>query len=141
MGADQHAAGEKGACLCQDFADALNWASPAGSSDGEPDGCTVYYDVFLECDGDPSIDGIEGILLKWEPIEDEFCEPGPVGSGTFTFFSDLPPVAIDEENLFLIEKHSGEACEGAITGVFPSLVCDPVATDASSWSRLKRLYE
>jgi hypothetical protein len=129
-----------GTCLCSDFAQNIIFAEPGGSSDGYPDGCTVEYDAYLECNGDPSIPGIEGILFKWEPIEDMGCEPGPTGQGTFVFYSDLDPVPVDEELPLVVQKASGDYCEGSIGGVFPSLPCDPVTGDDASWSRVKGLY-
>ena len=130
-----------GTCLCSDVAAALNFPAVAGSSDGYPGGCTVDYEAFLECDGDPSIPGDEGILIKWEPLEmADGCEPGPTGTGTFTFCSDLGPVPVDEWLPLLIEKNAGEFCEGGITGVFPGLACDPVAAEGATWSEIKGYY-
>ncbi len=130
-----------GTCGCQDIADAINFDYPAGSSDGEPDACTVEYEAFLECNGDPSIP-IEGILFKWEPlIDDPYCEPGPVGTGQFIFYSDYAPVAVDDSLPLVAEKNDGSHCEGTIDGVFPGLECNPVATEASTWSEVKSLYD
>ena len=129
-----------GNCDCGEFATTIDFAPIAGESNGEPDGCTVQYEAFLECNGDPSIP-VEGILFKWEPImADDGCEPGPVGTGAFTFFSDLEPVAIDSDLPLIVEKNDGESCEGGITGVFPGLLCNPVATEATSWSQVKGVY-
>jgi len=129
-----------GTCLCQDFLDALSWEDPAGSSDGYPAPCTVDYRAFLECDGDPSIPGVEGILLKFEPIEDEFCEPGPTGTGTFVFYSNLDPYPINEEILSVVDKHAGEYCFGYMAGDFPDMPCDPVDSEDSSWGNVKGLF-
>jgi len=113
----------------------------AGSSDGTPDGCLVEYEAFLECNGDPSIP-IEGILFKWEPLlMDPNCEPGPTGTGQFVFYSDFGPVAVDDSLPLVAEKNSGEACEGSIDGVFPGLPCNPVGTEARSWTEVKGLYD
>ena len=131
---------EGGNCNCEDFSDALAWEDPVGSSNGEPDDCTVYYAAYLECDGDPSIPDVEGILLKFEPYEDDDCEPGPVGFGTFVFYSDLEPAPIAENNLFLIDKFAGFACSGEISGDFPGMACDPVSNESSTWSGVKSLY-
>jgi hypothetical protein len=130
-----------GNCSCDDFADALAWEDPAGSSNGEPDDCTVDYALYLECEGDPSIPDVEGILLKFEPYEDDECEPGPTGTGIFVFYSDLEPAPIAEDNLFLIDKFAGFACSGEVTGVFPGLACDPVASEHRTWTGVKSLYD
>lgn len=129
-----------GNCNCQDFADALAWEYPSGYSDGYPGGCTVYYETYLECGGDPSVPDVEGIILKYEPIYDEECEPGPTGSGTFVFYSDLEPAPIADDNLFLIDKHAGYVCTGEISGDFPALVCDPVSNESRTWTNVKGLY-
>lgn len=129
-----------GTCTCQDFTDALSWDSPIGTSNGYPEPCTVEYEGFLECGGDPSIPEVSGFLLKFEPIEDEFCEPGPTGTATFTFYSNLPPVPIDEEILSVVDKHAQEYCFGNMSGDFPAMACDPVGTQDSSFGSLKGLF-
>ncbi len=129
-----------GSCLCGDFLDALSWDDPAGSSNGYPMPCTVYYQANLECDGDPSIPEVIGILLKFEPIYDEFCEPGPTGTATFIFYSNLPPAPIDEEILSVVDKHALEYCFGHLAGDFPSMVCDPVGDVESSWGGVKGMF-
>ncbi|MCK9994703.1 MAG: hypothetical protein KAH56_00315 [Candidatus Krumholzibacteria bacterium] len=129
-----------GTCLCQDFVDALSWGDPIGSSNGYPEPCTVQYSGYLECEGDPSIPEVTGYLLKFEPIEDEFCEPGPTGTGTFIFYSNLPPAPIDEEILSVVDKHAGEYCFGNMSGEFPAMACDPVGDEGSSWGNLKGIF-
>jgi hypothetical protein len=128
-----------GTCRCQDFMDALIWDDPAGSSDGTPMPCTVDYQAFLECEGDPSIPEVEGILLKFEPIEGD-CEPGPTGTGTFVFYSNLPPYPINEELLSVVDKYSLEYCFGFLSGDFPTMVCDPVGNEDSNWGELKGMF-
>jgi len=129
-----------GNCDCAEIASAIAFAYPGGSSDGEPDGCLVDYEGFVECNGDPSIP-IDGILLKWEPLMmEDGCEPGPLGTGWFVFYSDYPPVPVDDSIPILAEKNDGDFCAGLIGGVFPSLPCNPVPTEGTSWSDLKALY-
>ncbi len=129
-----------GTCLCQDFHDALIWESPVGYSDGYPDGCTVDYEGYIECEGDPSLSGFEGFLLKFEPIEGGSCEPGSTGTGTFVFYSDLPPAPIDEDVLSVVDKHSQEHCAGHLAGDFPAMVCDPVSNEDAAWGQLKGMF-
>ena len=128
-----------GNCDCQDFADAIVFDYPVGSTTGQPVPCTLSYWYELNCGGDPSI-GVPGIMFKFEPYEDEDCEPGPYGTGTFTFYSDLAPGHIADDNLFLIEKYSLYYCYGHIEGDFPNLPCDPVPTESGSWGAVKSLY-
>ena len=147
---------ETGTCTCQDFVDALSWGNPIGSSNGYPMGCTVDYQGYLECRGDPSIPGVGGILLKFEPIPagpnlpgidgivretlQDVCEPGPTGTGTFVFYSDLPPVPIDEDILSGVDKHGKQYCYGHMSGDFPAMACDPVGSEDTSWGTLKGMF-
>jgi len=130
-----------GNCTCEEFAAVLHWLDPVGYSDGVPQGCTVDYEAYFECNGDPSIPGIEVPLLKYEPYETGDCEPGPSGTATFYLYSDLAPATISEENLFLVDKHGQLACTGPLTGEFPGLPCDPTAKVRASWGGMKRIYQ
>jgi hypothetical protein len=125
-------------CAPEEILSAVHWADPAAYSTGDPDGCTVYYDVVLTQNGDPSID-LEGIILKFEPREND-CEPGPTGEATFVFYSDDPPAPILMPNGFLSDKAGQIICYGEITGVFPGLECDPTVVLPSSWGALKGSY-
>jgi len=127
-----------GTCDCQDIQEALTLVNPAGSSDGVG-GCTVNYDAFLECEGDPSIPEVDGILLKFEPIE-EGCEPADTGTGTFVFYSDLDPVPVDEDILSLVDKFALQYCFGNVTGEFPGLACNPVPDVDTPWGSLKGMF-
>ena len=131
--------GAGGTCMCEDFSDALIWYNPAGSSDGV-DGCTVNYDAFLECSGDPSIPGVDGYLLKFEPIENGGCEPANTGTAVVVFYSNLPPAPIDEEILSVVDKHGQEYCFGSLAGDFPAMACDPVGLEDSTWGNIKGQY-
>jgi len=128
-----------GTCDCSDFENAIMFSEIAGQSDGEDD-CTVNYMAELECSGDPSIPEVDGILFKFEPIEEEDCEPGAMGTGSFVFYSDLPPVPVDEEFLALIDKGGQESCTGSITGVFPGMACDPVSNIPKTLNSMKSLF-
>jgi len=128
-----------GTCSCADFQDAMIWDDPIGYSDGDPV-CTVNYSGNLECSGDPSIPGVDGILLKFEPIEGMGCEPGTMGTATFVFYSDLAPAPIDEDILSLVDKFAGNSCFGSLSGDFPSMSCDPVEVQKVEWGSAKGLY-
>lgn len=126
-------------CVCADFSDALMWYDPVGSSGGTDD-CTVDYRGLLECEGDPSIPGVEGFLLKFEPIEAEGCEPENTGTAVVVFYSNLPPAPIDEDILSIVDKHGQEFCFGSLSGDFPAMACDPVSTESSTWGQIKGTY-
>jgi len=127
-----------GTCSCSDFAAALMLVNPAGVSDGDG-GCTVNYNAYLECNGDPSIPGVDGILLKFEPLE-QGCEPGPTGTATLVFYSNLGPVPVDEEILSLVDKYALQHCFGNLTGFFPGMACNPVDDQGSAWGSVHGLY-
>jgi len=128
-----------GTCNCADFVDAISWDHPIGYSDGDPS-CSVDYAGNLECDGDPSIPGVDNILLKFEPIEGMGCEPGTTGTATLYFYSDLPPAPIDEDILTLVDKFANDYCFGGLTGDFPAMACDPVPANRIPWGGAKGLY-
>lgn len=129
--------GVSGACTLADLEAALFWDDPIGTSDGEG-GCTVSYYGDLSNNGDPSIPGVTGLLLKFEPYEG--CEPGSTGTGVFVFYSDLGPVPVDEEILSMVDKFALNYCFGHLSGMFPGLDCDPVADEAVSFGAVKGLY-
>jgi hypothetical protein len=128
-----------GNCTCTDFQEVLVWDDPVGYSDGDPL-CTVQYSGLLQCDGDPSIPDLGGILLKFEPILDGTCEPGPAGAATFTFYSHLAPAPIDADILSLVDKSALNSCSGTLSGDFPAMECDPVAAEPIRWGKAKSLY-
>ncbi|PIV81461.1 hypothetical protein COW53_04220 [bacterium CG17_big_fil_post_rev_8_21_14_2_50_64_8] len=129
---------EGGTCTLSDIAAHLFWDPIIGTSDGEG-GCTVSYFGELSGNGDPSIPGIGGIILKFEPNGGD-CEPGNVGTATFVFYSDLPPVPVDEDALSLVDKYSLYYCMGHLTGVFPGYACDPVDNEATNFGTLKGMF-
>lgn len=129
---------ETGSCTCYEISSALTWWGVAGHAVGE-EGCEVDFEASIECNGDPSIPDLYGILLKFEPISLE-CEPGPVGTLTVFFYSEMPPAPIDEEVLLLFDKFAGLYCSGYLSGYFPSLACNPVDTEPATWDVLKSLY-
>ena len=131
--------GANGTCECADFATVLTRVSPAGESTGNAASCGVVWDSFLECNGDPSIPGIDGIVLKFEPRSGA-CEPGTVGGGSFVFYSDLGPVPVNEDIISLSDKFGSSFCLGNLAGVFPGMACDPVPSLGATWGAVKGLY-
>jgi hypothetical protein len=125
-----------GTCSCQDFQQAISFDSIIGQSGTT---CPVDYAADLNCQGDPSIPGVYGVVLKLEPNE-ELCEAGTVGQGTFVFYSNLGPAAIDEDALTLVDKFGQNYCFGSLTGDFPSMPCNPVSDANSSWGSVKGMF-
>lgn len=136
-------------CECDQFSFAF--PDTAGSSEGErgavsykfqlrDDPCTVFYEGFFECWGDPSIPGVYEPLLKFEPYEGDGCEPGPVGSMTVVFYSDWEPVPVMMPNEWLVIKFAGYSCFGQVDGVLPQLDCIHTAAESADWSGVKSKY-
>lgn len=127
-----------GGCGCEDFQQALTLVQPAGGATGV-EGCNVPFDSSLECEGDPMIPGATGRLLKFSPDESG-CALAPGGTATVVFYSDQPPVPVNENILSLVDRWGYAACFGHLGGVFPAMACDPVPTDFKSWGTVKGLY-
>lgn len=125
-------------CGCAEIASSLNLVNPAGLATGEGGACSVPFDSYLECGGDPSL-GINGILIKFEPDEDT-CEAGASGEGSFVFYSNYSPAPVALPNSFVVDKHGQLSCYGSVTGVFPGLACNPVGTLVGSWGSIKSIY-
>lgn len=125
-----------GGCTCQNFRDAISWGPTIGTSGTS---CVTAYGGELNCQGDPSIPGVLGIALKLNPMSGS-CEPGTTGQGTYVFYSNLGPAAIDEEALTLIDKFGRLSCYGHLAGDFPAMPCGPVAETPAAWGSVKGLY-
>ena len=97
--------------------------------------CMAWY----EPNGDPSLNITEP-LLKFEPHPGSVRGPGPTGWGRLVFYSDKPPAQIVTPNSFLSQKFGTYSSFGQVTGVFPALPCDPVASQDSAWGEVKALY-
>ncbi len=126
-------------CLCPDLDEYLFPVTPAGTALGEG-GCTAQFGTELDCSGDPSIPGVDGTLLKFEPVEGEICELDVTGTATLVFYSSYGPYPIDAEALALVDKFAGNYCFGMVTGVFPTLACDSIPDEKDSWGNIKGQY-
>lgn len=125
-----------GACSCRNFQDAISWGPVIGTSGTS---CVTTYGGELNCQGDPSIPGVLGIALKLNPLAGS-CEPGTSGQGTFVFYSNLGPAAIDEDALTVVDKFGQNSCFGHLSGDFPAMPCGPVAETSSSWGSVKGMF-
>ena len=127
------------ACLCADMELALFFVEPAGESLGEG-GCTVQWGTEVGCVGDPSIPGVTGTILKWEPLRGGPCELDVAGTVSLVFYSDHDPYPIDADAIALVDKFALNYCFGTVTGVFPALACDSVPNETGTWGGLMGLY-
>jgi hypothetical protein len=126
-------------CICE-FSFGVE--DTTGVSDGTLDGeCLVYYHAEFLCEGDPSVGGVDGPLVKFEPYPSD-CEPGAIGSGTFWFYSDWPPVEIETPNDLLVMKFDSDQCSGELSGFLPGCIdCDATPVESTTWGKIKSIYE
>lgn len=123
-------------CECVCDPSVVQFGDPAGHSTSMDTVCeTDYYGEYV-CMGDPSLPpAMNGPAVKWEPFEPG-CEPGTMGTGTFCFYSPLPPGPPTTHVDAIAIKHGTETCYGDMVGVLP--ICDcSVDTDAASVGHLK----
>jgi len=127
------------ACVCDPRL--FRFASPAGTSTGinGGGGCTVPYYAAYACKGDPSIkDQTTGPAIKFSPDE-TLCSTDETGTGTFVFYSPLPPGPSQVQANAIAIKHGIETCYGPLIGALP--ICDcSVPASPTTWGRLKDIY-
>ncbi len=122
-------------CVCDPRV--IKFASPAGTSTGVG-GCTVTYTGIYNCMGDPAIPAeLRAPAVKFEP--DAGCEPGVLGSGTWTFYSPFPPAPYSSYPDAVAIKHGQDTCLGDLSGQMPNGDCTTPAR-ASSWGQVKAVY-
>ena len=126
------------ACVCDPRL--FKFGSPAGTSTGVNAGgdCTVPYYAAYACTGDPSIDGMTGPAIKFSPDE-SVCSTNETGTGTFVFYSPLPPSPIQVQPNAIAIKHGTDTCYGPLVGSLPVCQCS-VPASATTWGRVKDIY-
>ena len=131
-------------CLCDSLMDEISFPDPAGTStgfDGDTDEeCDVVYLGFLECNGLEDI--TTDVVVKFEVPDNQTCEPVQSGTGTWIFYSTIPPLPGDDYIDTIIIKYGEMLCYGVH-------FCEPpdcyyrsaVSTEKSSWGSLKIIFE
>ncbi|MGH7726221.1 MAG: hypothetical protein ACREOU_12415 [Candidatus Eiseniibacteriota bacterium] len=120
-------------CICDPGI--VSFPDPAGSSTGE--GCTSYYEGIYQCMGDPSIPAeLRAPTIKFEHDE---CEPGVSGTGTWCFYSPLPPAPPTLYEDAVAIKHGPNTCIGDLFGEMPIADCSTPAAPMS-WGAVKAQY-
>lgn len=118
----------------------IHFDDPAGSSSGidnvTGDPCTSLYQGTHDCDGDRSLPGSTGPLVKWDVIVGSTCEPDLTGSGTFCFLSPMPPGS-SESHTIVVATGPG-FCTATVTGTAPSCAVTPNAR--TTWGLIKLIY-
>lgn len=127
------------ACVCDPRL--FKFDSPAGTSSGVNGGgsCTVPYYGEYVCKGDPSIkDTTTGPAIKFNPDE-TLCSTNETGTGTFIFYSPLPPGPSQVQPNAIAIKHGTDTCYGPLVGPLPVCDCSVPAANAS-WGMVKDIY-
>lgn len=128
-------------CLCVCDPRLFKFDSPGGTSTGinAGGGCTVPYAGSYVCKGDPSIKNMTtGPAIKFEPDE-TLCSTNEAGTGTFVFYSPLPPSPNDIQPNAIAIKHGNDTCFGPILGSLPLCDCT-VPADNTTWGKVKVYY-
>jgi hypothetical protein len=124
-------------CICDEGI--VEFPSPAGTSTGDPD-CTELYNGEYACLGDPAIpEGLNSPAVKFEHDEDPACEAVNIGTGTFCFYSLLPPAPYSSNPEGVGLKTGSGYCLGEITGNSPMCSC-VTPTVISTWGHVKALH-
>jgi hypothetical protein len=126
-------------CSCGQLQSAVTPGDTSGFSLSGKVDCPVYYYCTFDCEGDPDLP-VLGKMLTFHPYGDPICQAGSIGTGTFRFYSDFPPVPISASDLYLKDAYESFVGMGAVLGVFPALACDPAGEQPVSWGGLKSIY-
>lgn len=125
-------------CICDP--NFVKFATPAGSASPPDDSCDHPFLGSYVCKGDPSLPaGMNGPAVKFTPDAVSTCDVSLGGSGTFCFYSPMPPAAPATHTNALAIKHGQETCYGDIVGSLP--ICDcALPTQTGTWGALKATY-
>jgi hypothetical protein len=130
-------------CLCDSTLDVIYFPDPAGTSTGidniteEP--CEVIYQGYLECNGLEDITTDD--VVKFEVPDNQTCEPTHYGTGTWIFYSTMPPLPWDEYINAAMLKYGEMMCWGDISGQLPNCFeCVPTSVERSTWGKIKSIY-
>lgn len=127
-------------CPCICHPSFISFPSPAGTSTPDGDTCVLDYSGNYACTGDPALpSGFNGPAVKFEPDEESDCEGGVVGSGTFCFYSPMPPAAPSVHANSLAIKHGQEVCYGSLNGSLPTCDC-ALPVSSRTWGNVKSMY-
>lgn len=129
-------------CAC-DITNLVVFDTPAGTATGEDDlgnPCSVLFDGLFECEGDPTI-GSPLPAVKFEAPEQP-CETQDTGSGTWCFYTLLPPLDPDAYPDAVVIKYGNNECSGTLTGQIPDCnECETVPTELKTWGEIKSDFD
>jgi len=125
-------------CICDPVF--IRFASPAGSASPADQSCNLDFEGQYVCKGDPSLPpAMNGPAVKFLPDTSSTCDPLLAGSGTFCFYTPMPPAAPTTHSNALAIKHGTEVCYGDLVGSLP--ICDcALPAQGATWGRVKSTY-
>jgi len=131
-------------CQCKCQPGIVQFTTVAGQSsgvmEGTPDSCTVYFSGEYLCEGDPSIsEEFAGPTVKFDAEDAGACEAGVMGSGSWWFYSALPPGSSQTYAGRAAIKHGQDICVGDVVGQLPICQC-PTAVESKTWGGVKSIY-
>jgi len=127
------------ACVCD--ARLFRFVTPAGTSKGmnAAGACEIQYAADYRCMGDPSIQGTTlGAAIRLHALDGD-CENLGTGSGSFVFYSPLPPGGEGQYGDAIALKQGLNTCYGVLIGELPMCDCT-VPAGPTSWGRVKSVY-
>jgi hypothetical protein len=125
-------------CICDPVF--VRFATPAGSASPSDNSCILHFFGEYVCKGDPSLpSAMNGPAVKFQPDTSSTCDPLLAGSGTFCFYTQMPPAASTTHTNALAIKNGLNICYGNLVGSLP--ICDcSLPTQDLTWGRLKSAY-
>jgi hypothetical protein len=131
-------------CICElELRNFFAFDYPAGTCTGEDslaNPCTVEYLGLLECQGDPFITS-NLPAFKFEAPNGQGCETTEAGTGTWWFYSYIPPMDDASYIDAIVIKYGNNECTGDLYGQMPICDCNVVPTSEKTWGAIKSNYD
>ena len=130
-------------CVCDSTSEVISFPDPGGTStgvDNTTEGpCEVEYLGFLECNVREDI--TTDVVVKFEVPDNVSCEPIHSGTGTWIFYSTLPPADWNQYSNAVTLKYGEMSCSGDLSGRLPFCQdCNLVGTEEKTWGTIQSLY-
>jgi len=126
-------------CICSPLF--IKFPTPAGVASPPDDSCDLAFFGEYVCKGDPSLPAaMNGPAVKFNPDPASTCTTAKQsGSGTFCFYSPMPPAAPGTHPNALAVKDGQNVCYGTLEGSLPTCDC-ALPTQAGTWGAMKATY-
>src|SRR5262249_10026462 len=125
-------------CICDPVF--IKFPTPAGVASPPDDSCDLNFFGEYVCKGDPSLPpAMNGPAVKFNPDPSSTCSASLAGTGTFCFYSPMPPAAPGTHTNALAIKDGQNVCYGTLEGSLP--ICDcALPAQGATWGRVKSTY-